>query len=135
MVDFDAGKAALDEETKQRYAGHEYRIPGFFAELPPIPGAIEAIHRLEQKYDLYILSTAPWSNPSAWSDKLLWIKRYFSDVFYKRMVITHCKNLCKGDYLIDDRPKNGAAEFEGEWIEFGSAKFPDWDSVLEYLNA
>ena len=47
----------------------------------------------------------------------------------------HCKNLCKGDYLIDNRPKNGAAEFEGEWIEFGSAKFPDWDSVLEYLNA
>ena len=36
-------------------------------------------------------------------------------------------------YLIDDRDKNGAAEFEGELIRYGSEKFPDWDAVLEYL--
>ena len=24
-------------------------------------------------------------------------------------------------------------KFEGEWIQFGSEKFPDWASVLEYL--
>ena len=50
------------------------------------------------------------------------------------MVITHCKNLCKGDILIDDRGKNGTAEFEGEWIQFGKSEFPDWDSVLKYLS-
>jgi hypothetical protein len=38
-----------------------------------------------------------------------------------------------GDYLIDDRTKNGAGEFKGELIHFGTDKFPDWDSVLEYL--
>jgi len=56
------------------------------------------------------------------------------DVFHKRMVITHRKDLCQGDYLIDDRGKNGTSDFAGEWIEFGSEKFPDWNSVLEYLN-
>jgi hypothetical protein len=49
------------------------------------------------------------------------------------MVLTHCKNLCKGDYLIDDRGKNGTSEFEGEWIHFGSERFPNWDSVVAYL--
>ena len=39
----------------------------------------------------------------------------------------------KGHYLIDDREKNGAKEFEGELIQFGSEKFIDWDTVLKYL--
>lgn len=56
-----------------------------------------------------------------------------ADVFHKRMVITHRKDLCQGDYLIDDRGKHGTSEFGGEWIEFGSEKFPDWTSVLNYL--
>ena len=55
------------------------------------------------------------------------------DVFHKRMIITHRKDLCKGDYLIDDRGKNGTSEFSGEWIQFGSKRFPDWPSVIEYL--
>ena len=50
------------------------------------------------------------------------------------MVITHRKDLCLGDYLIDDRGKNGTSEFTGEWIEFGSEKFPNWNSVLVYLG-
>ena len=39
-----------------------------------------------------------------------------------------------GDYLIDDRRFNGASEFTGEWIHFGSEKFPNWNSVLKYLK-
>jgi len=35
--------------------------------------------------------------------------------------------------LIDDREKNGAKEFEGELIQFGSEKFVDWNVVTEYL--
>lgn len=45
--------------------------------------------------------------------------------FHKRMVITHRKDMYQGDYLIDDRSKNGTSEFDGEWIEFGSEKYPD----------
>ena len=55
------------------------------------------------------------------------------DVFHKKVIITHCKNLCNGDILIDDRPKHGACEFEGVRIQFGSEKFPDWNAVLDYL--
>lgn len=54
-------------------------------------------------------------------------------LFHKRIIITHHKELCQGDYLIDDNSKNGAAEFQGEWIHLGSKEFPDLDSILHYL--
>lgn len=108
-------------------------IPGLFANMKPMPGAIEAVRELQKHFDLYILSSAPWNNYSAPSDKVEWIRKNLDDVFHKRMIITHCKNLCKGDYLIDDREENGALDFEGEWIRFGNQRFHDWNSVVDYL--
>ena len=134
LVDFESGLALVSEEVKLEYEGRLDEIPGLFGLMKPMPGAIEAMHELQKHYDLFILSTAPWKNPSAWSDKVSWVTKYLDDVFHKRMVITHRKDLCQGDYLIDDRGKNGTSEFSGEWIEFGSEKFPDWNSVLAYLG-
>lgn len=134
LVDFESGLALVSEEVKQEYEGRLDEIPGLFSLMKPMLGAIDAMHELQKRYDLFILSTAPWKNPSAWSDKVTWVTKYLDDVFHKRMVITHRKDLCQGDYLIDDRGKNGTSEFAGEWIEFGSEKFPDWNSVLKYLG-
>lgn len=133
LVDFQSGLDQVSEEVKAEYAGRLDEIPGLFAKMKPMEGAIDAVHELQKRYDLFILSTAPWKNPSAWSDKVEWVTKYLDDVFHKRMVITHRKDLCQGDYLIDDRGKNGTSEFAGEWIEFGSEQFPNWESVLEYL--
>lgn len=133
LVDFQSGLDQVSEEVKAEYAGRLDEIQGLFALMKPMPGAIEAVHELQKHYDLFILSTAPWKNPSAWSDKVEWVTKYLDDVFHKRLIITHRKDLCQGDYLIDDRGKNGTSEFCGEWIEFGSEKFPDWESVLKYL--
>lgn len=133
LVDFESGLAQQDEQTLKEYEGRYDEIPGLFGLMQPMPGAIEAVHKLNEHYDCYILSTAPWNNPSAWSDKVTWITKHLDDVFHKKMVITHCKNLCKGDILIDDRGKNGTSQFEGEWIEFGSERYPDWNAVLDYL--
>ena len=133
LVDFQSGLDQISEEVKKEYDGRLDEIPGLFGLMKPLPGAIEAVHRLQERYDLFILSTAPWKNPSAWSDKVKWVTKYLDDVFHKRMVITHRKDLCMGDYLIDDRGKNGTSGFKGEWIQFGSDRFPDWKSVLDYL--
>lgn len=133
LVDFESGLTQVSEEVKQKYEGRLDEIPGLFGLMKPMPGAIDAMHELQKHYDMFILSSAPWKNPSAWSDKVTWVTKYLDDVFHKRMVITHRKDLCQGDYLIDDRGKNGTSEFAGEWIEFGSEKFPDWNSVLVYL--
>jgi 5'-nucleotidase len=101
--------------------------------MKPLDGAIDAYKKLSNRYDTYILSTAPWDNPSAWSDKLIWVKTYLGSHAHKRLILSHNKNLNSGDYLIDDRLRNGAADFKGEHIHFGTPKFPDWQSVLSYL--
>jgi 5'(3')-deoxyribonucleotidase len=143
LVNFQSGIDRLDEATKQAYEGHIDDVPGIFALMDPIEGAKEAVEILAKKYDVYILSTAPWKNPTACNDKLAWVKKHFDvdgdekkNFFYKRLILTHHKNLCHGDYLIDDRPhKCGADKFTGEVIHFGSERFPDWDAVVEYLMA
>ena len=138
LVDFPSGIDKLSDEERKNYAGRLDDCPGIFALMEPIPGAIEAIKRLDKEYDMYILSTASWLNPSAWTDKLLWVQKHFGQgqdsVFYKRLIISHHKNLNRGTYLIDDRKKNGASEFEGELILFGSQQFPNWEAVVSYLS-
>lgn len=133
LVDFESGINKLDQATKKAYEGRLDEVPSIFSLMEPMPGAIEAVHKLAEVYDVFILSTAPWKNPSAWSDKVEWVTKYLDDVFHKRMIITHRKDLVEGDYLIDDRGKNGTSEFKGEWIQFGSERFPDWDAVVNYL--
>ena len=134
LVDFASGIARLDDSIREEYKGRLDEVPGIFALMDPMPGAINAVHKLAEKYDLFILSTAPWKNPSAWADKVAWVTKYMDDVFHKKLILSHRKDLLIGDYLIDDRPKHGADCFEGEWIQFGSDKFPDWDSVIAYLD-
>ena len=133
LVDFQSGLDKVDKATLAEYEGREDEIPGLFGLMEPMPDAIEAVHELAKRYDCYILSTAPWKNPSAWSDKVEWVTKYLDDVFHKRIILTHHKDFCKGDILIDDRPKHGASEFEGEWIQFGSASYPNWEQVLSHL--
>ena len=45
--------------------------------MDPMPGALEAVDALKEKYDLYILASSPWENPTALGDKLAWVKQYF----------------------------------------------------------
>jgi len=137
LVDFKTGIDRLEEEVIKKYEGILDEVPGIFALMDPMPDAIKAVRRLAKHYDLYVLSTAPWLNPSAWSDKVKWIQKYFGTeegtVFYKRLIISHNKHLNHGDFLIDDRIKNGARDFKGELILFGSDEFPDWITVTNYL--
>lgn len=76
LVDFQSGLDQVSEEVKAEYAGRLDEIPGLFAKMKPMEGAVEAVHELKKHYDLFILSTAPWKNPSAWSDKVEWVTKY-----------------------------------------------------------
>lgn len=135
LVDFTSAFPYLSKETMEDYEGRLDEVPGIFSLMKPNEGAIEAYRFLAEHYDVYILSTAPWRNPSAWSDKLLWVQEYLGDVAYKRLILTHHKDLNRGDYLIDDRKKNGASEFQGKLIQFGSEDFPNWKTVLDFFKS
>lgn len=106
-----------------------------FKDPPPIDGAVEAFNELcfDEDYDVYILSTAPWNIPNSWTQKRLWVSKYLGAKAHKRLILCNHKNLLRGDILIDDRTANGAGEFQGELIQFGTEKYPDWKTVIKYL--
>ncbi len=133
LVNFPSGIERISPELQKQYKNRMDEVPGIFSLMDPMDGAIEAYRELCRRYDTYILSTAPWENPSAWSDKLEWVKRHLGGHARKRLILSHNKNLNAGDYLIDDRTKNGADRFSGELIRFGSDDFPNWNAVLSYL--
>jgi 5'-nucleotidase len=134
LVDFPSGIRRISSELQQQYADNLDDVPGIFALMDPIENAIEAYGELSSLFDTYILSTAPWDNPTAWSDKLLWVQRHLGTHAYKRLMLSHHKHLHVGDFLVDDRLKNGADRFPGEHIHFGTDRFPDWKSVVSYLS-
>lgn len=134
LVDFRSAFSHIPEETLREYKDREDDIPGIFALMEPMEGAIDAYRELSGLFDAYILSTAPWKNPTAWADKLEWVRRYLGDVAYKRLILTHHKDLNRGDYLIDDRDKRGAEKFGDRLIRFRSEKYPDWPAVMEHMR-
>lgn len=54
-------------------------------------------------------------------------------IIYKRLILSHNKHRCHGDFLVDDRPKHGAKDFSGEWIEFKPDSMNELQRVKEYL--
>lgn len=113
----------------QKEAKH---VKGFFKSLKPLPKAVESYNKLCEHFEVYILSTAPWSNPNSLVEKMEWVKATFPTA-HKNVIFSHRKDLNMGDYLIDDMTRNGAGEFKGEHIQIGTEKFPDWDSVINYI--
>jgi 5'-nucleotidase len=133
LVDFQSGIDKLPEDVKKKYEGCYDEVTNIFSTMEPYEGAIEAFNVLCLHYDCHIVSTAPWDNPQAWKDKLLWVKKHLGNNAYKRLTLTHNKNLIDADYIIDDRTANGVDKFKGEHIHFGTESFPDWECVLNYL--
>jgi 5'-nucleotidase len=135
LVDFGAALLEEPPEIREKYRGDEDEIPGIFSRMPPMPHAIESFIELAGLFDTYVLSTSPWENPTALQDKLEWVKERLGEYAYKRLILSHHKNLNKGDFLIDDRTARGADEFEGMHIHFGEdPRFPDWPAVMEYMR-
>ena len=152
LVDFITGIEKLPEDVRAQYPGDKDidDCPGIFALMDPMPGAVEAFHELTKHFDVYILSTAPWKNPTAWHDKVEWVKKHLDSAekgsaAYKKLILSHNKHLNRGDFLIDDRTANGAQQFgeiEGQMhIHFDfrnregnrDERFQTWNDVVEFL--
>ena len=132
IVNFESGVNRLNKEEREKYGDNFCKIPGIFSQMDPFPGAIKAVKKLSEKYDVYILSSPGWGNASAWSDKYEWVNKYLPEM-KKKLILSSQKHLNCGDYLIDDRLANGSEKFVGEHIHFGQGKYKDWEDVLVYL--
>ena len=130
LVDFDSGVAKSEPDILASYEGQYDNIPHVFSKMDPMPGAIEAFKSLQEKYDVYVLTTAPWRNETALQDKKDWLNKYLGDLIKKKVIFSHHKELLIGDYLIDDREVPG---FQGKQFLFGSEEYPDWGSIKKEL--
>jgi 5'(3')-deoxyribonucleotidase len=140
LVDFQSGIDCFPEGTGEDFGGWD-NVPTIFSKMQPMPGAIEAFKKLASEHDVYIVSTAPWHNSTAWSDKRDWVVRHLGEAAEKRLILTHHKNLVRGDVIIDDRTKRGVAEHEAHHIHFGRDPdtgernaHPDWASALSAVD-
>ena len=105
---------------KELYEYNLERIEGYLIDL-------ERLLNTKNKDEL-VFFLEPWTH------KRLWIAKYFDEkLIRKRLILSHHKHLLIGDYLIDDRRFNGASEFQGIWLKFGSEEIPDWKAVLSHI--
>lgn len=107
--------------------------PNIFHNLEPMPDSIEYVKKLFELYEVYFLSTPMWIVPESFTGKRIWLETHFGKMAAKRLILTHRKDLNIGAYLVDDRKHNGAGEFTGMHIHFGTDRFPTWESVYDYL--
>ncbi len=77
--------------------------PGFFADLDPIPGSVEALGRLQEICELVVVTASP---KEAAGDKMAWVRRHLPMVPKGNIIVTYRKDLVRGDFMFDDAPKN-----------------------------
>jgi len=138
MVDMDgvladfygAAKQALIDNPTQPYPQSQW---GFFLKLKPIKDAIESFKLLEEHFDVWILTRPSPRNVNCYTEKSQWIWDHLGFDVLERSIFSCDKSRIKGDYLIDDQNNANQDKFEGEWLKFGSERFPCWSEVVDYI--
>ena len=87
LVDFGkkVNEIDLDDTISMYFKKSPDEIEGVFRDLEPLKNAVKSVIKLHEsgKYDLFIATTAPWNNPSSFSDKRIWIEEHFGEIFKK----------------------------------------------------
>jgi 5'-nucleotidase len=82
-----------------------YSAPGFYRQLPIIPGAKEALTQLTEKGHNLRICTSPLTEyKNCVLEKYQWVEENLGSSFIKRIIVTKDKTLIRGDLLIDDNP-------------------------------
>lgn len=92
--------------------------PGFYADLPVIPGALEGLDDLSRVADVWLCSKPLENNPTCRDDKGRWVRRHLGKDWEKRLILAADKSMVRGDILLDDAPK-------AAWLDRAS-----WQAVV-----
>ena len=112
---------------------------GFFRDLPLIDGAVEAVKKLQEQHEVYIVSAA-MEFPNSLEDKYHWLAEHFPFISWKNIIFCGEK-IVNTDVMIDDRAKN-FIDFKGRTLLFSSPhnllltqyeRVDNWQQVLEKL--
>lgn len=131
LADFyNAAKNAIKDNPEQKYPQSKF---GFFLKIKPIENSIESFKLLEKYFDMWILTRPSSMNVNCFSEKAQWVWDHLGFHVLEKTIFSSDKSKVLGHYLIDDQENAKQKDFKGELIKFGSKKFPNWDSVIEYV--
>lgn len=135
LCDFaGAHRRAVQANPAIQYPQSQY---GFFTQLEPIEYAIDAVNTLiaSERYAPYILTAPSVMNPLCYTEKRIWVEQHLGMAFVSHLIICAHKGLLRGDILIDDNVRGrGQESFQGQLIQFGSGRFPDWRAIVKTLE-
>lgn len=81
------------------------RAPGFFAGLPPVDGARQALEEMRAAGHDVFICTSPLSDyENCVLEKHTWVEQHLGRDWVRRVILTKDKTLVRGDVLIDDKP-------------------------------
>ena len=119
---------------------HMHR-PEFFAGLPPMPGAIDVLRRLVDRYDVFI-ATAAMEYPNSLAPKFDWLRRHVPFIDPLQYIFCGHKYMLDVDWLIDDHVRHFVA-LRGTPMLFtaphnrqltGYLRVDDWQDVARHLE-
>lgn len=90
--------------------------PGFFRTMPVMSGSQQGLRKLNDNFDLVVVSMAT-EFPISLTDKQLWLNEHYPFISWKQIVFCGCKDIIKADIMIDDHLKN-LDNFEGETLMY-----------------
>lgn len=108
-----AGIPELDAFAKARTY---VNTAGFFRHAPVIADSPAILARLNEKYEVFIVSSAT-EFPLSLTEKQAWLGEFFPFISWKQMVFCGIKTIIQADIMIDDHFKN-LDLFKGETILF-----------------
>ena len=122
-----------------------YCSPGFYIDLPPSQGSIEAVNILIGLGHDVKICTSPLSHyENCVLEKYQWVEKHFGRAFTKKIIVTKDKTMVRGDILIDDRPRiEGIYHPEWEHVIFNAPynrtiegkRRMDWSNWREIIEA
>ena len=78
---------------------------GFFRTAPVIAQSQEIVARLNESYEVFIVSSAT-EFPQSLSEKLEWLNEHFPFIKWQQIVFCGLKTIVNADIMIDDHLKN-----------------------------
>ena len=118
---------------------HEGEVFGHF---PVMPGAQDAIKKLTERFDVFIV-TAAMEYPASCTFKFAWLAEHFPFISPLNIVFCGDKSIVAADLLVDDTERH-FGRFRGQGVLFAAphnkasswpVRVNGWEEALVYLQA